>query len=116
MQVAYFHNTLDKNAYFREAGIEYNFSVGNSMRKVCGEAYEMKYMDLNENMIKTYYDTDAFRIVQFLYDYVVNDKIDIDFRFPQYINIQSANEYFIERRLEKALEKVEDYKKFHNGL
>ena len=120
IQVAYFHNALDKNDYFREAGTEYNFSVGNSMRKVCGEAYEMKYMDLNENIIKTYYDTDAFRIVQFLYDYVVNDKIDIDFRFPQYINIQSADEYLIERRLEKALEKelekVDECKKFQNGL
>ena len=118
IQVAYFHNALDKNDYFREAGTEYNFSVGNSMRKVCGEAYEMKYMDLNENMIKTYYDTDAFRIVQFLYDYVVKDESDekIDFRFPQCITIQSVDENYIERRLEKELEKVEGYEKFQNGL
>ena len=96
LEVAYFNNALNYNDYFCDTRCKYDFSLGKTINNCRNITFEMHYDDLNKDIIKNYYDSVAFRIVNFLYQYGSNEDLQINFPVPNIISIKIEEEQYIE--------------------
>ena len=119
-EVAYFHNALSRVDYLTEERCKYDFSLGNQIKRHYRTTIEMHYDNMNIAAITNYFDNEDFRIIRFLYFFVVYNDLKIDFPVPNKIEIGIENDYFDEsyiQGLAKALEKdPEEDNKFNNKL
>lgn len=92
-QIAYFNNALSNRDYKARQRCRYDFSLGKMIKRHHDITCEMKYGGVEKDSFVTYYSNEAFRIINFLYDYANNDELKIDFRFPKIISIGFADDW-----------------------
>lgn len=126
-EVAYFHNALNTNDYLAVARCKYDFSLSNQIQNYRSTTYEMHYDDLNKDAIMNFYGNETFRIISFLYNYVMHNDLEIEFPVPRYISIGIADDYYSEQyilgqakgiRVDRDEENKlsEDIENFSNGV
>jgi hypothetical protein len=94
MEVAYFHNALNLRDYMAKSRCKYDFSLSYQVRKHRETTYEMHYNDLSKDAVMNYFENETFRIIMFLYDYVLHDDLNIIFPIPRNIKIGIADDSY----------------------
>ncbi len=101
-EVAYFHNALNYEDYTMEyARCAYDFSLGKMIRHHHARTAEMHYDHFNKDAIRNYYEKELFRVITFLYDFEVKNKLSIAFPMPNQITIKIADDAFNEEHIIK---------------
>ena len=107
--IAYFHNALNRRDYFSKSRCKYDFSIGNQLSRFRETTYDMHYnTDLSKDTVKNYYDNQDFRVIKFLFEYALQTKDNIDFRFPNNIYI-SPNPFAIQEFIKEETNKSKKY-------
>lgn len=109
-EVAYFQNQLNYYDYIAQTRCRYDFSLGHMIRHHREITFEMHYDSLEKDAIRNYYNTEIFRIIPFLYDDTLKNKIEMDFPMPSDIQIRIANKYYNEKYLINETKKLKEYK------
>lgn len=90
-EVVYFHNTLTMKDYSVYSRCKYDFSIGKMISRHHRTTYEMHYDDFNIDIINNYFNNEDFRIISFLYDYAIQNELNIEFPVPRGISIHIAD-------------------------
>lgn len=92
LHVAYFHNVLNKTDYIQQNRCEYDFFIGQKIQYAFHITYEMNYDSLQMDKIKKYFENEAFQIIEFLYDYGIENTLSIPFPLPNSIYIGMSDD------------------------
>lgn len=105
-EVAYFQNQLNYNDYITQTRCRYDFSLGHMIRHHRETTFEMHYDSLEKDGIRNYYNNEIFRIIPFLYDDTVKNKMKMNFPMPSDIQIRIADKYYNEKYLISETKKM----------
>ena len=107
--VAYFQNILNKTDYLAKYRCEYDFSISRKIAYDMATTYEMHYDELSKDKILNYFSKEAFKIIEFLYDYAIDNSTYIPFPLPRKIQIKvSGEEYNTNYLIERAKRSGQD--------
>lgn len=125
-EVAYFQNQFNYYDYMAQNRCRYDFSLGHIMRHHREITFEMHYDSLEKDAIRNYYNNEISRIIPFLYDDTVKNKIKMNFPMPAAIQISIADKYYNNQYLINETKKLKAYeegkvpkdivKKFSNNV